>query len=149
MLLTIVGYVVWIAYGPRRIGRKDWEVVLPDAKLTMVQILIGIFDLGLSGFAIFALLPTQSDVDFASVLVTFVLSTLLGFASHAPGGLGVFDAAMLVSLRQFETEKLVAAVLLFRLLYYITPFTLALTALGIRELWNGVNKSRNKPPLAN
>ncbi len=56
----------------------------------------------------------------------FVSATLLGFASHAPGGIGVFDAAMLVALWQFNKEELLAGVLLFRLLYYIVPFALSL-----------------------
>ena len=64
----------------------------------------------------------------------FVAATLLGFASHAPGGLGVFDAAMLVALWQFDKEELLAGLLLFRLLYYIMPFVLALAMLGVREL---------------
>src|SRR5262249_33102522 len=65
----------------------------------------------------------------------FVSATLLGFASHSPGGLGVFDAAMLVALWQFEKEDVLAGLLLFRLLYYITPFALSLIVLGLRELW--------------
>ena len=64
----------------------------------------------------------------------FVAATLLGFASHSPGGLGVFDAAMLVALWQFDKEELLAGLLLFRLLYYIIPFALSLLILGAREL---------------
>ena len=63
---------------------------------------------------------------------------MLGFASHSPGGLGVFDAAMLVALWQFDKEQLIAGLLLFRLLYYIIPFALALAILGIREILLGV-----------
>ena len=59
---------------------------------------------------------------------------MLGFASHSPGGLGVFDAAMLIALWQYDTEDLLAGLLIFRLLYYIMPFALALATLGIREL---------------
>jgi uncharacterized membrane protein YbhN (UPF0104 family) len=66
--------------------------------------------------------------------VIFVAATLLGFASHAPGGIGV-DAAMLVALWQFDKEDLLAGLLLFRLLYYIVPFGLALVVLGSRELY--------------
>jgi glycosyltransferase 2 family protein len=47
----------------------------------------------------------------------------------------VFDAAMLVGLHQYAKEELLAALLLFRLLYYITPFATALVFLGCRELW--------------
>jgi glycosyltransferase 2 family protein len=74
--------------------------------------------------------------------VIFVASTLLGFASHSPGGLGVFDAAMLVALWQFDTEDLLAGLLLFRLLYYLVPFAISLGILGGRELWFSFIASR-------
>jgi uncharacterized membrane protein YbhN (UPF0104 family) len=67
------------------------------------------------------------------VAVIFVAATLLGFASHAPGGLGVFDAAMMVGMWQFDKEDLLAGLLLFRLLYYIIPFVISLVILGVRE----------------
>jgi uncharacterized membrane protein YbhN (UPF0104 family) len=71
---------------------------------------------------------------------------MLGFASHAPGGLGVFDAAMLVALWQFRKEDLVAGLLLFRMLYYLVPFALALAILGVREvLYMRSHKTLPKP----
>jgi hypothetical protein len=76
----------------------------------------------------------------------FVSATLLGFASHAPGGLGVFDAAMLVALWQFDKEDLVAGLLLFRLLYYIVPFGIALCILGTREVWLNMRRGGQPPP---
>jgi uncharacterized membrane protein YbhN (UPF0104 family) len=72
--------------------------------------------------------------DFAAVAVAFVSATLLGFISHAPGSLGIFDAMMLVALTQFEKEELLASLLIFRLLYFIVPFAVAVLTLGIREL---------------
>ena len=71
---------------------------------------------------------------------------MLGFASHAPGGLGVFDAAMLVALWQFNKEDLVAGLLLFRVLYYLVPFAIALSILGTREVW--LSMRRAKVPAA-
>ncbi len=47
-LLVICGYLVWLLGGRREIGVKGVSVVLPNAPLTFVQILIGVFDLGLS-----------------------------------------------------------------------------------------------------
>src|SRR5262249_37224133 len=49
-------------------------------------------------------------------------------------GTGVFDAAMLIALWQFDREDVLAGLLLFRLIYYIIPFALALLILGLREL---------------
>jgi hypothetical protein len=103
-----------------------------------VQIGIGVADLGFCALAFYLLMPVYPDVDFVSVAVVFILATLLGFASHAPGSLGVFDAAMLVALPQFTREHLVATLLLYRMLYFVIPFMLAITILGMRELWLNV-----------
>ena len=83
----------------------------------------------------YTLLPSDPSIGFITVLMTFVIATLLGFLSHAPGSLGVFDAAMLVGLPQFEKEQLLASLLIFRVLYFILPLFLAVLVLGIRELW--------------
>src|SRR4051794_23359774 len=141
-LAGIAAYLVWISTGKerRRLGRHGWKVVLPSARLTLLQIAIGVVDLGFCALAIYLLMPVHPDIDFVSVAVVFILATLLGFASHAPGSLGVFDAAMLVALPQFGREHLVATVLLYRMLYFVIPFMIAVTILGTRELWLNVVK---------
>jgi glycosyltransferase 2 family protein len=143
-LIVLASYVAWVWQVPRRIGRKNWEVTLPNGRLTLLQIGIGIIDLACCAFAMYMLVPAQPHVGFIELAVIFVSATLLGFASHSPGGLGVFDAAMLVALTQFDREDLVAGLLLFRLLYYIVPFALALLTLGIREVWLSVTRQRRR-----
>jgi uncharacterized membrane protein YbhN (UPF0104 family) len=93
----------------------------------------------------YMLVPDEPYIGFVTLAVIFVASTLLGFASHSPGGLGVFDAAMLVALWQFDTEDLLAGLLLFRLLYYLVPFAISLVILGGRELWFSFAASRLAP----
>jgi uncharacterized membrane protein YbhN (UPF0104 family) len=100
----------------------------------LLQIGIGIIDLSFCALAMYMLVPDDPNIGFVSLAVIFVSATLLGFASHAPGGIGVFDAAMLVALWQFEKEELLAGLLVFRLLYYVIPFALSLVILGVREL---------------
>ncbi|MGA8294750.1 MAG: UPF0104 family protein, partial [Rhodoplanes sp.] len=65
---------------------------------------------------------------------TIVMATLLGFASHTPGSIGVFDAAMLIGLPLFEKEQLLASLLIFRFLYFVVPLFFAVIVLGVREL---------------
>jgi glycosyltransferase 2 family protein len=134
----LAAYVAWVWVKPRVIGRADWVVTLPGGPLTLMQIAIGIIDLSFCALAMWVLLPDDPHIDFIKLAVVFVSATLLGFASSSPGGLGVFDAAMLVALIEFDKEPLVAGLLLFRLLYYVIPFALSLVILGIRELWLGV-----------
>ena len=134
LLVGLVCYVAWVWRTPRVVGRDNWKVQLPNGPLTLLQILIGIVDLGFSALAMYMLVPSTPYLDFVSIAVIFITATLLGFISHSPGGLGVFDAAMLIALSQYDKEELLAGLLIFRLLYYITPFTLSLVILGAREL---------------
>jgi uncharacterized membrane protein YbhN (UPF0104 family) len=134
ILALLAAYVAWVWVKPRVIGREGWQVTLPGGPLTLLQIAIGIVDLACCAAAMYMLVPDEPNLGFVTVAVIFVAATLLGFASHAPGGLGVFDAAMLVALWQFDKEDLLAGLLLFRLLYYIVPFVLSLAVLGAREI---------------
>ena len=151
-LAGIAAYLVWIftGKGRRQLGQHGWKVFLPSAPLTLLQMLIGVVDLGFCALAFYLLMPVYPDLDFVSVAVVFILATLLGFASHAPGSLGVFDAAMLVALPQFGREHLVATLLLYRMLYFVIPFAIAVSIMGMRELWLNVVKpwqeGRNAPP---
>jgi glycosyltransferase 2 family protein len=142
-ILGVLGaYVIWVWRAPRQIGRSNWQVTLPNGPLTLLQIAIGIVDLGCCAFAMWILMPDEPHIGFVTLAVIFVSATLLGFASHAPGGIGVFDAAMLIALWQFDREDVLAGLLLFRLVYYIIPFALALLVLGIREVALNLHLSR-------
>jgi uncharacterized membrane protein YbhN (UPF0104 family) len=145
ILLVLALYVAWVWRKPRVIGRDGWQVTLPNGPLTLLQIVIGIVDLGFCSLAMYMLMPDEPHIGFVTLAVIFVAATLLGFASHSPGGIGVFDAAMLVALWQFDKEQLLAGLLLFRLLYYIIPFALSLAILGTREFLLGLGRS---PPVA-
>lgn len=146
-LVGIAAYFVWLATGKKRreLGQNGWKVVLPSAKLTLVQVLIGVIDLGFCALAMYVLTPAEPHVGFVVVAVIFVSATLLGFASHSPGGLGVFDAAMLVGLWQMDKEELLAGMLLFRLLYYIVPFVISVVVLAVREIVLGARLKRVRP----
>ncbi len=147
ILALLAAYVAWVWVKPRVIGREGWQVALPGGPLTLVQIAIGILDLSFCALAMYMLVPDEPHLGFVPVAVIFVAATLLGFASHAPGGLGVFDATMMVALWQFDKEDLLAGLLLFRLLYYIVPFALSLVILGTREVLHGRAGRRGERPV--
>jgi uncharacterized membrane protein YbhN (UPF0104 family) len=146
LILFVLGsYVAWVWRWPRTIGKSGWQVTLPAGPLTLLQIGIGIVDLAFCALAMFMLVPDDPNIGFVSLAVIFVSATLLGFASSAPGGIGVFDAAMMVALWQFEKEDLLAGLLVFRLLYYVVPFVISLAILGIRELMLAMHRSGRAP----
>lgn len=155
LLASIVLYLVWLAMGPRQLGRNGWMIALPSARLTFLQIVIGVVDLGFCALAMYILMPDTPHISYMALSVIFIMATLLGFASHAPGSLGVFDVAMLLALPQFDQASVVASILIFRLLYFVMPFAISLTVMGSREIWyNAIDpilqrrKQRSSDPRA-
>src|ERR1700694_2649981 len=139
-IAAILAYLVWLTVGDNRreLGQNGWKVVLPSGPVARVEILIGVVDLGFCAMAMYLLMPAQPGIDFISLAVVLIQATLLGFASHAPGSIGVFDAAMLVALPEFGREQLLATLVVFRILYFLIPFGTAISIMGARELWLNV-----------
>ena len=119
LLGGVGGYLVWSWLHPRQIGRSKWLVRLPSGPLVLVQILVGLLDLTAAAISMYVLLPAGVDIGFFRLIAVFIAATLLGFASHAPAGLGVFDATILIGLGDENREQLLAALLMFRFLYHL------------------------------
>src|SRR5207253_4830011 len=79
-LAGIGAYFVWLMTGKERreLGQNGWKVVLPSARLTLLQVLIGVVDLAFCATAMYLLMPEQPGIDFVSLAVVFILATLLG-----------------------------------------------------------------------
>jgi len=139
-VLAIFAYLTWLSTGDKRreLGQNGWKVVLPSAPLTLVQILIGVVDLSFYATAMYLLMPANPQIDFLSVAVVFILATLLGFASHTPGSVGVLEAGLTSALPQFDPNQLIASLLIFRVLYFFIPFGIAISIMGTREFWKNI-----------
>ncbi len=133
LLIGLAGYFLWLRAGPRRIGRSNWQIVLPGPQSMLAQISIASLDLVFVALAMYVLLPAQPALDFLHLLTIFATAVLIGVVSHAPGSLGVMEAAMFLGLPQFKKEELLACLLIFRLLYFVLPFAVAVLLLGLRE----------------
>jgi glycosyltransferase 2 family protein len=132
-LLLLCAYVVWASRKPTTIGIRNWSVVLPGGLSTLVQIGIGVADLGCSSLAMYSAIPSAPAGELVTIAIAFVAATLIGYASHAPGSLGVFEAAMLLALPEVSKEELVAGLLVFRVVYFLVPFCLALVSMACWE----------------
>jgi uncharacterized membrane protein YbhN (UPF0104 family) len=142
LLLGVFAFVLWTWRQPRRIGTRRWPVRLPSGPVVLLQIVIGIVDLGAAALAMYVLIPAGLDIGIFRVIAVFIAATLLGFASHTPAGIGVFDAAILIGLGGEGRESLIAALLIFRVLYHFLPFVIALGLFGGLEGWRSMHAKR-------
>src|ERR1700728_3529611 len=145
LLLGVAGFLTWCWF-PRDVGTKRWPVRLPSGPLVVLQILIGVFDLGAAALAMYVLIPAGLNIGIFSIMAVFIAATLLGFASHTPAGIGVFDATFLIGLGNDDKEPLVAALLMFRLMYHFLPFIFALGVFGAVEGWRNLRRRKSLTP---
>lgn len=135
-LLAIVGgLLVWSGNQGRHIQIKRWRFDLPPANMLIKQIIISIIDLASVAFVLYLLLPHEAGISYFTVFAAFVQSMILAILSHVPGGLGVFELTMMASLPSVDKAYLLAVLLVFRLLYYLLPFFLAVAFFLGHEVW--------------
>jgi phosphatidylglycerol lysyltransferase len=127
-------YLLWIARKERAVTIEGYRLALPGVKSTGAQIVIGLVDLLGAAFALWILLPPQAEIAFPTFAALFVVGMTLGMLSHAPGGAGVIEATVLIALPNLPADAVLASLLLWRVVYYLIPFMLALGLLGGSEL---------------
>jgi phosphatidylglycerol lysyltransferase len=91
--------------------------------------------------ALYVLMPADLAPSFPIFSIGIVFATVLGVVSHAPGALGIFEAAVVSVVGGSGRADLLAALLLYRLIYNITPCVVAIGALGLYE-FAGARKKR-------
>jgi uncharacterized membrane protein YbhN (UPF0104 family) len=130
VLGSILAYLVWVSTKRRYVRLHGFRLELPGLALTLGQLALGIVDQCAAAGVLFVLLPRHTELDFFAFAATYAFACILGVASNAPGGIGVFEAAMLKAVPISSQEPLLAALVLFRVIYYLLPFFLALALLG-------------------
>jgi len=141
LLLGVGAFLVFSWLHPRNIGKSRWLIRLPSGPLVLAQIVVGLLDLTAAALAMYVLIPSGLDIGLFHLMAVFIAATLLGFASHAPAGLGVFDATILIGLGGGVREPLLAALLMFRFLYHLVPLSIALLLFGGVEAWRSLRKN--------
>jgi len=141
---AIVYYCVWVGLGRRRAELRGHSFELPGPRTTLAQVALCLVDVCSAAGALFVLLPQGHGLDFGAFLAVYVLACILGVLSHAPGGIGVFEATMLHAIPAHSRESLLASLVLFRVIYYFIPFVIALALLGADEgsrRWGGLREA--------
>ena len=101
-------------------------VTLPDYRMAIVQVALATVDVAVTAAIFYQLLPDTPGLTYLRFLGVYVASYTAGLAANLPGGLGVFDTAMLLGLEPYlQPPTILGAIVVFRLYYYIIPLFLA------------------------
>ncbi len=134
-LWAIVAAYVTLARVVGHVRLFGHEFDLPGWRMAVVQVLLATMDVAITASIFYALLPNSSGLTWLRFLGVYVASYTAGLAANLPGGIGVFDTAMLLGLSPWlDPPQILGAIVVFRLLYYIIPLFLAGSLFAGNEL---------------
>ena len=127
-LLALVGvYLALCLFSKRRRWTiKGQKLALPSLPMALFQFAVSCANWMVMGTIIWLLLAQQ--VEYPIVLGVLLISSIAGVIVHIPAGIGVLEAVFLALLsgQHASHGSIIAALLAYRLLYFIIPLLLAL-----------------------
>ncbi len=127
LLAFVVAYLALCAFSKkRRWTIKGQKLALPSLRMALIQFAVSSANWLVMGAIIWLLL--MQKVDFPQVLGVLLISSIAGVIIHIPAGIGVLEAVFLALLRgePISHGAIIAALLAYRVLYFIAPLLLAL-----------------------
>ena len=133
LVVALMALLIWLGPRGRHISVARFSLALPSCASAALQLAIAAIEMSAAIGALYVLMPVRA-ASFAGFAAAYIAAVLLGVVSHAPGGIGVFEAAMLSFTGGQDEAGILAALLLYRLIYNLLPFGLSALALGAFEL---------------
>lgn len=138
-ILLLIGAIIFTGVIIKR-NKNSNEILIN-------RILIALADWICLSFVLYFALPPEHRINFFNFLAIFIIAQILGFLSNVPGGIGVFDLIFLTLLGSaYSTDKIIGALLIYRIAYFFIPLVVALTIFIIYRLFSGKFNSE-KPTI--
>lgn len=98
---------------------------LPSVKAMGAFVTLAAIDTAAAGAALWTVLPAECDIQLLPLVAAYLIALGAGLIAGTPGGVGPFEVTLLALLPQLDPEPLLAAVLVFRTIYYAIPALIA------------------------
>lgn len=133
LLAVMAGLILWAGREGRTLRLFRWSLPLPGYRLAAAQIAVAAIDLAAASAALFVLVPDVTLAAWPVFFMGYTLAIIAVLVTHVPGGVGVFEAVMVAALPGTAQPELVAALLAYRLIYYLLPLFVAGTIVAAQE----------------
>jgi phosphatidylglycerol lysyltransferase len=144
LLAAVAAYAAWTCLARHALEIRGWALRAPGAAIGLTQILLGVLDLTLSAAVLWSVLPREAQIGFMPFLGVYAAAVIAGILSHVPGGVGVFEAVILLTLPAVPVDALLGSLLAYRAIYYFVPLVFGTLLFGSKE----VSAQRSRLALA-
>lgn len=105
---------------------RSVHIVYPRLPVVARQLMAAPLELMAAAGIIYFVLPEAGHPGFITVLGAFLLSFSAGLLSQTPGGIGVMEAVFIAVLPNVAATDVIAALLIWRLMYLLVPLAISL-----------------------
>lgn len=117
---------------PISLGR--YRLRPPSWTLALSQIVLACADVVLAATVMYMLLPAELGITFSSFLGVYLVAATASVLSLVPGGFGVLETVVAVMTAPTSKAAELAALLAFRMIYFIAPLTIAIVWFAVHEI---------------
>lgn len=135
----VAAYVMWSFAGTKdAIGWRTWRIPRPTPALAVGQATISTLDWILTGAVLYAFMPQHFGLRIGIVLGAYLVAQVLAVTSHVPAGAGIFELVVLAILLRVDPAApraaVAAALVMFRVVYYLVPLCVAAVVATVGEV---------------
>ncbi|HEY6517405.1 MAG TPA: bifunctional lysylphosphatidylglycerol flippase/synthetase MprF [Steroidobacteraceae bacterium] len=134
LLGAVAAYALWSALSRGVIEIRGWALRAPGPTIGLPHVALGVIDMSIAGSVLWWLLPSGAHIGFIPFSGAYAIAIIAGVVSHVPGGIGVFETVMLLTLRGVPPEALLGSLLAYRAIYYFVPLLFGALLFGYKEL---------------
>ncbi|MEW4491050.1 bifunctional lysylphosphatidylglycerol flippase/synthetase MprF [Thalassoglobus sp. JC818] len=140
LIAITAGYLLLTAFIHKPLRVRSYDIQLPKFGVTLSQIGVSVADLVLAAGCLYSLMPPDFTMNFPQLLGAYLLAIVAVMLTHVPGGVGVFELVILTLTGSTSKEDVVAALLIFRVIYYLLPLLVATLLVAGLSLAKQVSK---------
>jgi phosphatidylglycerol lysyltransferase len=134
VLILASGFLIFCALRRTPWRRGAIDIDAPGAMLVLIQVLLTAIDVLAAAATLWVLLPSVG-ISFFAFAAIYCAALALGVLSHIPGGLGVFEVAILYAVgNSAPVDAVAAALVTYRGIYFLLPLLLSTLFLTNFEL---------------
>lgn len=104
---------------------NEYRFSLPPLNLSAMQLVVSAGDFVLASAVLYFLIPSdlrgENAIHFSTVLVAYLAAMIAVVITHMPGGIGVLELIVLEMTPPNAKEPVLAALVLYRVIYYLIP----------------------------
>ncbi|WP_434730253.1 lysylphosphatidylglycerol synthase domain-containing protein [Rhizobium binae] len=131
LLTGIVIFYITLSMLPlRRLKIGKLDIAYPTPAIALLQVTVAAAEIIFAAMIVYFALPVEGNPGIVTVTGIFMLSFLAALVSHSPGGLGVFELVFITGMPDMNRSDVLAALLIFRLFYFILPFVFSLAIIA-------------------